>query len=109
MTSNVKDKETKLLVQYDERDNDEFYNGPQNRLPYLGDPSKNGPLLTTSNYLTNTPYGAIISKVGYDGMRPSAWVWKLMPSPDHIWYWINENDCDANRERGTSICLLLAR
>ena len=99
LTSDVKDKETTALIRWDDW-GDCWYCGPHDRLPYLGDASQNGPLLTTAENINNSPHGTIVSNVAFRGKEPSSWIYSK-GSLDHIWYWINENDCDANRERGT--------
>ena len=76
--------------------------GPKDRLPYLGDASKNSALLTTANSVTSSPHGTIVSHDTYQGKEPSAWI-NTLKSVHHIWYWINENDCDASRERGNAV------
>ena len=99
LTSSVKKKPTTLLTKFDEW-GDEWYSGPRNRLPYLGPAKMKAALLTTSDNINYYQYGCIVSDGTRNGNKPSPWMMNYMDSPGHIWYWINENDCDASREKG---------
>ena len=64
-------------------------------------------LLTTASYDYYVQYGTIISDgtrtEQYENNEPSPWMIQDMASPGFIWYWINENDCSPNRERGKEL------
>lgn len=54
-------------------------------------------LLTTSSSPTSYPSGSIIW--GGVDRHPADWIWDGgMRDPGVIWYWVNEDDCDADRK-----------
>ena len=56
-------------------------------------------LLTTSSSPTSYPSGSIIW--GGVDRHPADWIWDGgMRDPGVIWYWVNEDDCDADRKSG---------
>lgn len=56
-------------------------------------------LLTTSVDVDYYPSGSIIW--GHADRHPADWISKDgMGDPGLIWYWLNEDDCDANRQPG---------
>ena len=55
-------------------------------------------LLTTSSSPTFYPSGSII--YGDNEWNPAYWMRKGSDWPDTIWYWVNEDDCDKNRQPG---------
>lgn len=60
-------------------------------------------LLTTSVDVDYYPSGSIIW--GHDDRQPADWISQVgMQNPGVIWYWVNEDDCDTNRQPGTVHC-----
>ena len=88
---------------------EKWYNHPRDRLPYLGSPSKNNALLTTASNDDYWEYGTIISNTisnalrKHGNMEPAPWIYPVMKSPGHIWYWINENDCTPDKQKGIDL------
>ena len=72
------------------------------RMPWVvASGSKNKALLTTSSSATYYPSGSILWE-GND-RNPADWIWDGgMRDPGVIWYWVNEDDCDADRKPGGS-------
>ena len=68
----------------------------EKRMPWLGARQS---LLTTSTHSDYSDWGSIISEK--KSSNPAPWIYGSMPSPGVIWYWINEDDCDASRNPGT--------
>ena len=70
------------------------------RMPWVvASGSNNMSLLTTSDSPTYYPSGSILWE-GKD-RHPADWIWDGgMRDPGVIWYWVNEDDCDANRQPG---------
>jgi len=64
-------------------------------------------LLTTSGSLTYYPAGSIIW--GDTQYNPAYWMrYGGMLNPGVIWYWVNEDDCDADRAPGMPFLLVEA-
>ena len=68
----------------------------EKRMPWLGARQS---LLTTSTHSDYSDWGSIISEKKSN--NPAPWIYGSMPNPGVIWYWINEDDCDASRNPGT--------
>jgi len=61
--------------------------------------SGNKALLTTAYYTEYYPSGSIIW--GDTDRFPAYWIrFEDMMDPRVIWYWVNEDDCDADRKPG---------
>ena len=67
----------------------------EKRMPWLGARQS---LLTTSTHSDYSDWGSIISETKSN--NPAPWIYGAMPNPGVIWYWVNEDDCDANRNPG---------
>lgn len=66
----------------------------------------NKALLTTSSSPTYYPSGSIIW--GGTDRNPADWIWDGgMRNPGVIWYWMNEDDCDQDRQPGITVHFLL--
>ena len=72
----------------------------EKRMPWLGARQS---LLTTSTHSDYSDWGSIISEK--KSSNPAPWIYGSMPSPGVIWYWINEDDCDASRNPGTWLAI----
>ena len=92
--------DTTRIKKFGDWSDDTWWKSTRDRIPYLGRPEKKEALLTTATYDDYTQYGTIISDTTINNNEPSPWMIQDMPSPGFIWYWINENDCSPNRERG---------
>jgi len=68
-------------------------------MPWLGDPSHNRALLTTSGSDDSNEAGTICANESPDYNKPARWILYEMSSPGKIWYWINENDCDSDYKK----------
>lgn len=70
------------------------------RMPWVvASGSNNKALLTTSSSPTYNPSGSILWE-GSD-RNPADWILDGgMKDPGVIWYWLNEDDCDADRKAG---------
>ena len=68
----------------------------EKRMPWLGARQS---LLTTLTHSDYSDWGSIISEKKSN--NPAPWIYGSMPNPGVIWYWINEDDCDAIRNPGT--------
>ena len=76
-----------------------WWGGPCKRMPYLEmSKDKHVGLLTTASYSDYFEYGTIVSNLSDN--EPSKWINSKMPNPGVIWYWVNENDCDAKYTKG---------
>lgn len=76
----------------------DWWSHPKKRMPYLGRESQGKALLTTANYDDYAEWGTIIAfKSGGD--LPAHWMHSEMKSPNSIWYWLNENDCDVDYKK----------
>ncbi|XP_057304821.1 uncharacterized protein LOC130641845 isoform X1 [Hydractinia symbiolongicarpus] len=92
-------QDVKLLKKFSEWDYEvDWWRGPKGRMPYLGRASKNKAFLTTANNDDYTEWGSLVSN-NSDGNVPSKWIYPQMKSPGVIWYWVNENDCDADYKK----------
>ena len=76
-----------------------WYSAPRKRFPYLGDPSKGQALLTTARNVDYWSFGTIVANQS-DWYVPARWMNSYMRSPGVVWYWINENDCNADYQKG---------
>ena len=66
----------------------------------------NKALLTTSGSPTYYPSGSIIW--GGTDRHPADWISTGgMRSPGVIWYWVNEDDCDADRKPGKMTIIII--
>ena len=74
----------------------------EKRMPWLGARQS---LLTTSTHSDYSDWGSIISEKKSN--NPAPWIYGGMPNPGVIWYWVNEDDCDANRNPGACECFQL--
>ena len=74
------------------------WSNPRKRMPYLGRPEKNKALLTTATHDDYTEWGTIVAGKS-DNKIPAKWMYPTMESPGVIWYWINENDCNADYKK----------
>ncbi len=75
-----------------------WYGSPNNRMPWLG--SRKG-ILTTSGTSDWWWYGTIVSdNLEY---QPAPWLNGGMRNPGLIWYFVNEDDCDADRRQSELI------
>ena len=72
----------------------------EKRMPWLGARQS---LLTTSTHSDYSDWGSIISEKKSN--NPAPWIYGSMPNPGVIWYWINEDDCDASRNPGTWLAI----
>ena len=74
------------------------------RMPWVVASGSNGKaLLTTNDSPTYYPSGSILWE-GSD-RHPADWIgYGGMQDPGVIWYWVNEDDCDADREAGGAVC-----
>ena len=77
----------------------DWYSAPRKRFPYLGDASKGQALLTTASYSNWWSFGTIVANQS-GRFVPAKWMNFNVSSPGSIWYWINENDCNADYQRG---------
>ena len=91
----------KLLKQFDKWDYNVWYKSVNKRMPWLG--AKKG-LLTTSGTSDYYWFGTIISET--DEYAPAPWISSEMTNPAVIWYWVNEDDCDADRHPSMA-CIIL--
>ena len=75
------------------------------RMPWVVASGSNGKaLLSTTRYPTYYPSGSILWE-GSD-RHPADWIqYGGMRDPGVIWYWVNEDDCDADRKPGGAACL----
>lgn len=87
-------------------DNWEFswWRSVQNRMPWFNaHENTKKALLTTSSRTTYYPSGSIIW--GDKDFSPANWIrYGGMMNPGVIWYWVNEDDCDADRKPGYYFC-----
>ncbi|XP_032217727.2 uncharacterized protein LOC5517368 isoform X2 [Nematostella vectensis] len=68
-------------------------NSLEKRMPWLG---KTSGLLTTSTDSDYSEWGTVISSKAEN--NPAPWISPEMVNPGAIWYWMNEDDCDASRQ-----------
>ena len=87
-----------MLKQFDQYDTGINLN---QRMPWLGQTKG---ILTTSGVSDSGWWGTIISdNLEYN---PAPWISGKMAHPGVIWYWINEDDCSADRQPGLfNICI----
>ena len=76
-----------------------WYDSLNNRMPWVvaSGSAKKKALLTTSSSATYYPSGSILWE-GND-RNPADWIDRKR-DPGVIWYWVNEDDCDADRKPG---------
>ncbi|XP_032229700.2 uncharacterized protein LOC5505409 [Nematostella vectensis] len=89
--------DVRLIQRFDVWDHT-WWKGIGNRMPWF---DKNGnhkkALLTTAGSATYYPVGSILW--GGTDQNPAQWMrFGGMFDPGVIWYWVNEDDCDANRQ-----------
>ena len=98
LATNNKQTEVTLAKKFDNWEYS-WWKSLEKRMPWFdktGDAHK--ALLTTSSSSTYYPAGSIIyGDMEYD---PALYMRKGEGWPGTIWYWINEDDCDANRQPG---------
>lgn len=71
-------------------------------MPYIALSGKDDALLTTAYWDFDREYGTIIANESH-GRIPAMWIYRDMPSPGAIWYWLNENDCDPDYRKSKLI------
>lgn len=99
-----KQEKVTLLKQFDTWRYNIWYQTVNNRMPWLGG---NMGILTTSSTADSYWWGTIISNtLEY---KPAPWISGQMKNPGKIWYWINEDDCDANRATSRYACIVMRR
>ena len=97
-TSNKQSKVT-LLKKFDNWSYT-WWRGLSDRMPWFNaNENTKKALLTTSSRTTYYPSGSIIW--GDTQYKPAYWTHDGgMANPGVIWYWVNEDDCDADRKPG---------
>ncbi|KAK3698442.1 hypothetical protein QZH41_010011 [Actinostola sp. cb2023] len=103
MATSTGQTQVTLLKKFDNWDWS-WWQSVQNRMPWFdAHGSTNKALLTTSSRTTYWPSGSIIW--GDTEYHPAYWMrYGGMSHPGVIWYWINEDDCDADRKPVNSVC-----
>lgn len=71
-------------------------------MPYIATGRTDRALLTTAHYTFYYEWGSIVAN-NSDHYVPAKWITPQKESPGVIWYWINENDCDAGYKPGNII------
>eukprot|EP00794_Sanderia_malayensis_P020639 gene20639-22674_t len=82
-----------LITQFDKWSYNVWYRSVCNRMPWLG--AKKG-ILTTSGTSDYAWWGTIIAD--NKEYNPAPWISGEMSNPGVIWYWVNEDDCSADRK-----------
>ena len=71
-------------------------------MPYLADASKNSSLLTTVQFLNpEFAFGTIVTQNTIRKRQPAPWIMNtgMDEGMGNIWYWIDENDCNPDRQK----------
>ena len=68
-------------------------------MPYIATGRTDRALLTTAHYTFYYEWGSIVAN-NSDNYVPAKWITPQKESPGVIWYWINENDCNAEYKPG---------
>lgn len=98
MATNNTQTDVNKTVQFDKWQYDVWHTSIEKRMPWLG--ASKG-LLTTSTHSNYYEYGTIISETKQN--NPAPWLAPNMINPGVIWYWVNEDDYDANRTPGNYV------
>ena len=77
-----------------------WYKNPRQRMPYRASGNTKRALLTTAHYTYYSEWGSIVAN-NSDDYVPAMWITPEKESPGVIWYWLNENDCDADYKPGS--------
>ena len=99
LATNDKQRDVKLIRKFSKWEYS-WWKSIDKRMPWF-DSKGTGKkaILTTSGSPTSYPAGSILW-AGTD-RHPADWIWDGgMRDPGVIWYWVNEDDCDANRRPG---------
>ena len=98
MATNKKQTNVNLVKKFDSWEYS-WWSSLNKRMPWFDkDGTAHKALLTTSDRTTYYPSGSIIfGDMEYD---PAYWMNKGKNWPGTIWYWVNEDDCDADKLPG---------
>lgn len=106
MATNDKQTDVQLIRKFNDWEYS-WYRSLNKRMPWFAKESgiHNKALLTTSSSPTYYPSGSIIW--GGTDRNPADWIGDGgMINPGVIWYWVNEDDCDQDRQPGITVHFL---